>query len=196
MERLLSENDEQSMVSSFLEIAVGQTAEIARQFLQATSWKLEDAIQLFYVGNEGGAVASASHPPPTETWPEDLENEKVVQSGGEEVRAPLPVMRDTLYDDAMLYGASRTGYPPHEASSLIAFRNFDEEMKHPGVWESDQGSTSTTDNARDNLASLYRPPFHLMFHGSFEKGFHMILLQHMLQSSAFFLYIAIKGLRI
>ncbi|KAJ6721390.1 UBX DOMAIN-CONTAINING PROTEIN [Salix viminalis] len=177
MERLLSENDEQSMVSSFLEIAVGQTDEIARQFLQATSWKLEDAIQLFYVGNEGGAVASASHPPPTETWPEvlesglkDLENEKVVQSGGEEVRAPLPVMRDTLYDDAMLYGASRTGYPPHEASSLIAFRNFDEEMKHPGVWESDQGSTSTTDNARDNLASLYRPPFHLMFHGSFEKA--------------------------
>ncbi|KAJ6898948.1 hypothetical protein NC652_025453 [Populus alba x Populus x berolinensis] len=70
----------------------------------------------------------------------------------------------------MLYGASRTGYPPHEASSLIAFRNFDEEMKHPGVWESDQGSTSTTDNSRDNLASLYRPPFHLMFHGSFEKA--------------------------
>ena len=34
MERLLSENDEQSMVSSFLEIAVGQTTEIARQFLQ------------------------------------------------------------------------------------------------------------------------------------------------------------------
>ncbi|KAI5573546.1 hypothetical protein POPTR_010G098800v4 [Populus trichocarpa] len=177
MERMLSENDEQSMVSSFLEIAVGQTAETARQFLQATSWKLEDAIQLFYVGNEGGAVASASHPPPTETWPEvlesglkDLENEKVGHSDGEEVRAPLPVVRDTLYDDAMLYGASRTGYPPHEASSLIAFRNFDEEMKHPGVWESDQGSTSTTDNSRDNLASLYRPPFHLMFHGSFEKA--------------------------
>lgn len=131
--------------------------------------------------------------------------------------------------------ASRTGYPPHEASSLIAFRNFDEEMKHPGVWESDQGSTSTTDNSRDNLASLYRPPFHLMFHGSFEKvkgfslslllhdlseiiyhlvlmalvncagymvlfvlkyqGFRLILLQHMLQPSAFFLYFAIKGLR-
>jgi hypothetical protein len=63
---------------------------------------------------------------------------------------------------------------------LIAFRNFDEEMKHPGVWESDQGSTSTTDNSRDNLASLYRPPFHLMFHGSFEKvkGFSLSLLLH------------------
>ncbi|KAG6759445.1 hypothetical protein POTOM_035923 [Populus tomentosa] len=184
MERMLSENDEQSMVSSFLEIAAGQTAETARQFLQATSWKLEDAIQLFYVGNEGGAVASASHPPPTETWPEVLERH-VGQSDGEEVRAPLPVVRDTLYDDAMLYGASRTGYPPHEASSLIAFRNFDEEMKHPGVWESDQGSTSTTDNSRDNLASLYRPPFHLMFHGSFEKvkGLSLSLLLHDLRIS-------------
>jgi hypothetical protein len=34
MEGMLSANDEQSMVSSFLEIAVGQTAETARQFLQ------------------------------------------------------------------------------------------------------------------------------------------------------------------
>ncbi|KAF9677513.1 hypothetical protein SADUNF_Sadunf08G0115500 [Salix dunnii] len=177
MEGMLSANDEQSMVSSFLEIAVGQTAETARQFLQATSWKLEDAIQLFYIGNEGGLVASASHPPPTETWTDvhesglkDFQNENVKPSGGEEVRAPLPVVRDTLYDDAMLYGASRMGHAPHEASSLIAFRNFDEEMKHSGVWESDQGSTSTVDNPRDNLASLYRPPFHLMFHGSFEKA--------------------------
>lgn len=40
---------------------------------QATNWKLEDAIQLFYVGNEGGGggvAGSTSHPPPpTETWP-------------------------------------------------------------------------------------------------------------------------------
>lgn len=59
------------------------------------------------------------------------------------------------------------GHPPHEPSSLIAFRNFDEEMKQPEVWES--GASSTTDDSRDNLASLYRPPFHLMFHGPFEK---------------------------
>lgn len=34
MEGVLSATDKQSMVSSFLEIAVGQTAETARQFLQ------------------------------------------------------------------------------------------------------------------------------------------------------------------
>lgn len=60
-------------------------------------------------------------------------------------------------------------YPPHESSNLIAFRNFNEEMKRHGVWEADQGAASTAENSRDNLASLYRPPFHLMFHGSFEK---------------------------
>ena len=65
--------------------------------------------------------------------------------------------------------APRSGYQSREPSSLIAFRNFDEEIKHPGVWESDQGASSTTDSHRDNLASLYRPPFHLMLNGPFEK---------------------------
>ncbi|XP_065856577.1 plant UBX domain-containing protein 7 isoform X2 [Euphorbia lathyris] len=182
MDEVLSANDQQSMVSSFLEIAVGQTADTARQFLQATSWKLEEALQLFYIGNEVGQVAPASQPPPSENaypFPDvnsianELQNENgnVGQDAGDgEVRAPLPVVRETLYDDAMFYRASRMGYPPQESSSLIAFRNFDEEMKRPAVWEAEQGATSTADTSRDNLASLYRPPFHLMFHGSFEKA--------------------------
>lgn len=33
---------------------------------QATSWKLDEALQLFYVGNEGGPVASVSHSPPAD----------------------------------------------------------------------------------------------------------------------------------
>ena len=59
--------------------------------------------------------------------------------------------------------------PAIESSSVIAFRNFNEEVKRPGVWESEQGVASTPEKSRDNLASLYRPPFHLMFQGSFEK---------------------------
>uniref|UniRef100_A0A2P2KY06 Uncharacterized protein MANES_17G092500 n=1 Tax=Rhizophora mucronata TaxID=61149 RepID=A0A2P2KY06_RHIMU len=179
MDGMLSANDKERMVSSFLEIAVGQTADTAMQFLQATSWKLEEAIQLFYVGNEGGTLSSPSRSPPTDNSNPlmgqntgelgDLENEKTGQDTGEDVRPPLPVVRDTLYDDAILFN-SRVGNPAHEPSSLIAFRNFDEEMRRPRVWESDQGATSTADSTRDNLASLYRPPFHLMFHGSFEKA--------------------------
>ncbi|KAJ8769845.1 hypothetical protein K2173_008927 [Erythroxylum novogranatense] len=183
MEGMLSPSDKQRMVSSFLEIAVGQTADTARQFLQATSWKLEEAIQLFYIGNEGGVVASTQHSPPrdnTHPWEDthaglkdfenENENENVGPVGGEEVRPPLPVVRDTLYDDAMLYRASRVGHPVHEPSPIVAFRNFDEEMRRPGVWESDQGGAATSENPRDNLASLYRPPIHLMFQGSFEKA--------------------------
>ncbi|KAF8389599.1 hypothetical protein HHK36_024118 [Tetracentron sinense] len=171
-----------SMVSSFLEIAVGQSPDTAKQFLQATSWKLDEAIQLFYVGNEGGVLASSSYSPPTANvtplpdqtsggQENDWETDNLAKdNGGEEVRAPLPVKREALYDDAMLYRNSRMGYPSHEASPLIAFRNFDAEMKRPGIWESDQSSESTTNNSRDNLASLYQPPFALMHHGPFEKA--------------------------
>ncbi|KAK3211503.1 hypothetical protein Dsin_016209 [Dipteronia sinensis] len=127
----LSANDKQNMVSSFLEIAVSQTVETGRQFLQATNWNLEDAIQLFYVGQDG------------------------------EVRAPLPsVVRETLYDnDAMLnlYGLSSAGFSRQEPSSMT------------GVWEISSASTADTSRS-DNLASLYRPPFHLMLNRSFEKA--------------------------
>ncbi|KAJ9554126.1 hypothetical protein OSB04_018171 [Centaurea solstitialis] len=193
--------DQQTMVSNFLEIAVGQTADTAKQFLQATNWKLEEAIQLFYVGNEAGAASLSPYIPP-------IENEAVIsdqslgasenhtgsnnfrENDGSEVRAPLPVKRDVLYDTPMLYGlssltpfvnglvvylyyvfsASRLGVSPHEPHATVPFRNFDEESKRAGVWESDQGSTSTAETSRDNLASLYRPPFALMYHGTFEKA--------------------------
>ncbi|KAI3728797.1 hypothetical protein L6452_17440 [Arctium lappa] len=62
-------------------------------------------------------------------------------------------------------GATRLGYTLHEARTVVLFRNFDEELKCPGVWETDQGATSTTDASRDNLATLYRLPFALMYHG-------------------------------
>ncbi|KAK4264082.1 hypothetical protein QN277_029419 [Acacia crassicarpa] len=183
MEGVLSPSDQQIMVSSFLEIAEGQTAETARQFLQATSWKLEEAIQLFLIGNEGGAgpQLSSSHNPHAEnvdSWTghpsSELRRDTAIESSGggsgDEVRPPLPVKRETLYDDPMLYGVSRMGSHSQEASSIVAFRNFEEEMRRPGVWESEQGAVSTAESSRDNLASLYRPPFHLMFTGTFDKA--------------------------
>ncbi|CAB4265323.1 unnamed protein product [Prunus armeniaca] len=182
MDGVISANDQQGLVTSFLEIAVGQTADTARQFLQATGWQLEEAIQLFYVGNEAGSIAAAQ--PPTENIDNLADqtsganenvvhhgiNENVGQLGEDEVRPPMPVIRDVLYDDAALYGSPRARFSQHESGSVIAFRNFEEEMKHPGVWESGQGATSSAETARDNLASLYRPPFKLLFQGSFEKA--------------------------
>ncbi|GMP92601.1 hypothetical protein CsSME_00042757 [Camellia sinensis var. sinensis] len=180
MEGVLSPSDKESMVSSFLEIAVGQTVDTATQFLQATSWKLEEAIQLFYIGNEGGTAASSIYSPPLENdrpladqsssqLKEDISDENGRQADGNEVRAPIPVRREVLYDNAIPYG-SRVGYSSHEAHSVVPFRNFTEEMKRPGIWESEQGATSTADNAPDNLATLYRPPFALMHNGTFEAA--------------------------
>ncbi|KAL7163157.1 hypothetical protein ACSBR2_039290 [Camellia fascicularis] len=180
MEGVLSPSDKESMVSSFLEIAVGQTVDTATQFLQATSWKLEEAIQLFYIGNEGGTAASSIYSPPLENdrpladqsssqLKEDIGDENGRQADGNEVRAPIPVRREVLYDNAIPYG-SRVGYSSHEAHSVVPFRNFTEEMKRPGIWESEQGATSTADNSPDNLASLYRPPFALMHTGPFEAA--------------------------
>ncbi|XP_052627475.1 plant UBX domain-containing protein 7 [Lactuca sativa] len=143
-----------------------------------------EAIQLFYTGNEGGAAASSSlYVPPVENDGllsdqniGGLENnngsKNTREDDNNEVRAPLPVKRDVLYDTPMRFGATRLGYTPLEARTVVPFRNFEEELKHPGVWETDQGggATSTADTSRDNLAPLYRPPFALMFHGPFEKA--------------------------
>ncbi|KAI3729429.1 hypothetical protein L6452_18087 [Arctium lappa] len=63
--------------------------------------------------------------------------------------------------------STRLWYTPLEL--VVPFHNFDEELKCPGVWETDQGATSTNDASQDNLATLYRPPFALMYHGPFEK---------------------------
>ncbi|KAG6486504.1 hypothetical protein ZIOFF_055080 [Zingiber officinale] len=167
METLPSAAERQQLVSSFLEIAVGQTADTATQFLEATGWKLDDAVQLFYVGNEGGGVESSF--PPRQNNGTTSEQQNVLASASsvkgaleDEVRAPLPVKRDTLYGDPAFFRL--------QPSSVVAFRNFDEESKRSAVWESSESSASTETGTRDNLASLYSPPFALMFQGPFDQA--------------------------
>lgn len=117
--------------------------------VQATSWKLEEAIQLFYIGNDGGAAASFNSPQlGNDALPSDpslryfryrypmiflfsysfssfhllfvflqffpclwssgavkeSEDNNLVQDDGDDVRPPLPVKREALYDNAVLYG--------------------------------------------------------------------------------------------
>ncbi|KAF8378901.1 hypothetical protein HHK36_030250 [Tetracentron sinense] len=159
MESVLTATEKQSLVSLFLEITVGQSRNIAGQFLEATSWKLEEAIHLFYVGNEGGRLVSSFCSPPKENViplldqssggrEKDIGNENVGQDDrGEEVRPPLPVTREALYGDVMQYRALTMEYRSHEASPLVAVSNFDAEMKQPRVRESDQSAESTSDNS-------------------------------------------------
>ncbi|KAF5732957.1 plant UBX domain-containing protein 7 [Tripterygium wilfordii] len=138
MEGVLCRNDEQALVSSFLEIAIGQTPETAKQFLQATEWRPEEAINLFFSANQSnGNQITASKNVVNDPNQGQLEGWEDDQS----VRPPLPVVRQTLYDDSM----------SNTSSSGDA-------LGGGSVWES------------DNLASLFRPPSDLMFQGSFEKA--------------------------
>lgn len=77
---------------------------------QATSWKLDEAVQLFFIGNEGRASQPPLYSPPLENdlplhdLEKDLGGQDVRQDDTDGVRAPLPVIRDVLYDSPMLYG--------------------------------------------------------------------------------------------
>jgi hypothetical protein len=75
----------------------------AMNVLEATNWQLEDAINLQFAtgGDLGGAgagggagAAGAANLPPLEE---------------EEVRAPMPVMRDRLYGDGGMHGIPAGG---------------------------------------------------------------------------------------
>uniref|UniRef100_A0A0D9WAZ1 UBX domain-containing protein n=1 Tax=Leersia perrieri TaxID=77586 RepID=A0A0D9WAZ1_9ORYZ len=180
--------ERESLVSSFLEIAAGQTPETATQFLQMTSWHLEEALQLFYIDGEAAlAAAAAAHPgAPSPADAAAAEAAAValaaaaevedalrfapppaaalgdgMQGLGEEddVRAPLPTKRETLYGDVPMVVL--------RPNPTVAFRNFEEEARQSAVWDSEQNAASSS---RDNLASLYRPPFALMFNGPFDKA--------------------------
>lgn len=172
--------EKDALVSSFLEIAAGQTPHTATQFLQMTSWHLEEALQLFYIDGEAAlagahppaqsaaeaALAAAAaaaeveegfrfHPPPAAA----LEDGMLQGLGDDDdVRAPLPVRRETLYGDTPMIVT--------RPNATVAFRNFEEEARQ-SAWDSEQNATSSS---RDNLASLYRPPFDLMFNGPFDKA--------------------------
>ncbi|XP_078448515.1 UBX domain-containing protein isoform X2 [Wolffia australiana] len=166
MASLTTTSERDNLVSSFLEIAVGQTVDTATQFLQATGWKLEEALQLFYVGNEtlGAPISTNSDSPAFHDTGESIIADEHVeaQAFDDGVRAPLPVKREILYDDAAFHR--------FHPASVIPFRNFEEESKREGIWEAGQSASSSAANSRDNLASLYRPPFTLMHQGPFDMA--------------------------
>lgn len=126
------------VISSFLEITNGQTEETAVKILNATNWNLDEAILRF--NNNSNNI--------------DEDEYEVEVDIEDEVRPPLPVVKDTL-----------CYYPQYY------------QQKNPEVWESEDnsevwGSEEPSDNKNNNnnLASLYRPPVDLMFNGSFEKA--------------------------
>nr|AEV41076.1 putative UBX domain-containing protein [Oryza minuta] len=138
--------EKESLVSSFLEIAAGQTPETATQFLQMTSWHLEEPLQLFYIDGE---AALAAHPAPSPAAaaaaavavaaaaevedamrfappPAAALGDGMLQGLGEEddVRAPLPTKRETLYGDAPMVVLVLTLFFPALAKFLLLSVSF------------------------------------------------------------------------
>ncbi|AQK47129.1 Plant UBX domain-containing protein 7 [Zea mays] len=175
--------EKETLVSSFIEITAGQTLETATQFLQMTSWHLEEALQLFYIDGEAAHTAAHSvDPSPAAAAPSALAAAAGVEEAmrfapppaaalgdamshgfgvreDDDVRAPLPVKRETLYGEGIV--------SVMRPNASAAFRNFEQEARQSAVWDSEQNVASSSG---DNLASLYRPPFPLMFNGSFDKA--------------------------
>ncbi|XP_009599661.1 plant UBX domain-containing protein 7-like [Nicotiana tomentosiformis] len=128
------ESYQQMLVSSFLEIAVDQTADTARRFLQTTSWNLEEAIQLFY-NNE--LVHNPSLNGAADNWG---------QYDGDNVD-------DDDHNIAVPYIGNGSSH--NLENKILSSRPGD-------VWRVEERD--------DNLSSMYRPPFALLYNGPFNNA--------------------------
>ena len=59
----------------------------------------------------------------------------------------------------------------NQPTSVDAFRNFQDEANFRS--HASTNALPNVDGNRDSLAALYRPPFTLMFQGSFEQVWHV-----------------------
>ncbi|ESQ56265.1 hypothetical protein EUTSA_v10027208mg, partial [Eutrema salsugineum] len=141
-----SDDHQQRLISSFIEIAVGQTIETALQFLKATSWNLEDAINLFLVHGQNQTLSYPQNSS-EQYWSDNQEEEQI--------HPPLPSIRDTLYDSSSMHHQTTVQVGPEEIWDL---------KQEP----SDSGSVVGSEGSR--LSTLYRPPLKLLFQGSFEDA--------------------------
>ncbi|KAJ0245551.1 putative plant UBX domain-containing protein 14 [Hirschfeldia incana] len=147
---------QQKLISSFMEIAIGHTIDTAKQFLMATSWNLEEAINLFLIHRQNQPLCRQT--PTEQHWVDYQEDEK-------HIPPPLPSVRDTLYDD---YYSSINQTPVQVCPEEI----WDAESE-----PSDSDTTVEPDSKPEEpqeesrrLSSLFRAPLKLLFQGTFEEA--------------------------
>ncbi|MCO5594395.1 hypothetical protein L7F22_048425 [Adiantum nelumboides] len=161
---------------------VDEPAYKARKFLQATNWHLEEAIQLFYAGrDEFGSTIPQTHVPIGVAWdagagPSKTEFKPIISNEPDEdyAKPPSPVKREALYEDILqinlvqfedIYRAQHLAQFSNQPTSNDAFHNFQDEANFRDHAANE--SAKNVDGSKDTLASLYRPPFALVFQGSF-----------------------------
>ncbi|KFK22408.1 hypothetical protein AALP_AAs65522U000100 [Arabis alpina] len=132
MENLTSDQDK--LISTFVEIAVGHSIETAILFLKATNWNLEDAINLFLIHRSNHQALSY------ENSLEQYHYHSNNSQDEEQIPLPLPSRRDTLYDDPSMCRNTSVPVCPEQ------------------IWDS-----MTPSGPCSKLSSLFRPPIDLLF---------------------------------
>ncbi|ESQ56264.1 hypothetical protein EUTSA_v10027532mg [Eutrema salsugineum] len=145
METTTSDLHQQKLISTFMEIAVGQTKETAQLFLKTTNWNLEEAINLFLIDRKNKPLSYHN------SYLSDYQEEEE-----EQIPLPLSSTRDTLY------GSSSIRRTPVQVRP--------EEIWNSKTEPSDSDSDSVVGSKESKLSSLYRPPLKLLFKGSFEDA--------------------------
>ncbi|GJP31352.1 hypothetical protein CLOM_g11994 [Closterium sp. NIES-68] len=203
----MAEPDVGPLVASFIDFT-GSDDAVALQMLQATSWRLEEAVQLFFAGGAeaagaqradadgGGAVGRGggggtgprdATPPPRSSSPPPAPAAATAGGGGlgmggsmgggeEVVRAPLPVRREALYGDAYALNRPTLGVSARALAAAAppvvdGFRDFGGEAaaRARARGEGQQGGEGGAVR-QASLASLFEPPYDILFAGSFDQA--------------------------
>ncbi|WIA31804.1 hypothetical protein OEZ86_002672 [Tetradesmus obliquus] len=173
-----------SVLQEFMAITGVEDATAAMSVLEATNWQLEEAVNLQFAtgGDLGGGAAGggSNHAGGAPDIPPELLQEE------DEVRAPMPVMRDRLYGDApgphgiparvARYGAAPERGPTH----VDVFKDFNPAAAAAagGSGAAGAGGSSAAAAAAaaggaggaPKLSDLFKPPPGLAFTGDWEAA--------------------------
>ncbi|KAK2721432.1 UBX domain-containing protein 7-like [Artemia franciscana] len=154
----MADNDRSNLLSQFMAVTGCSSEELAKNFLDACSYNLEMAINMFL---EGGDEARPQGP----------------STGSEEVvRAPIPHKQETLVEQEVLTFGFR-GKPRKRAATSVfdTFRDFQAETRLQEAEVKRNGSANgcssvESPSKRKTLEDLFRPPFDLMHRGTFQSA--------------------------
>ncbi|KAG2325896.1 hypothetical protein Bca52824_008624 [Brassica carinata] len=141
-------DDQQKLISSFMEISVDQTIDTATQFLMAASWNLEEAINLFLIHRQNQPLCQQT------------------QQLQEHNPSPFPSVRDTLYDYYSSMYETPVQVCPEEIWDAESEPSYSD--TEPMAVGPDSKPQPSEESRR--LSSLYRPPLKLLFQGTFEEA--------------------------
>ncbi|KAK9802553.1 hypothetical protein WJX73_000517 [Symbiochloris irregularis] len=186
--------DREEILANFIAITDATTpaaTNTARNILEATDYKLEDAMDLWMAtaGGEQAESQGASMLPELNRvnlpsgplqgvmgGATSRPNTFDPLMGEDDVRAPIPVRRDQLYDAAYHLGDGNRSLrfgQQQNAHNIDAFRDFRSEEARRGANDSspsDRAAPSPAASSGSGLADLFKPPQDLLFQGTFEAA--------------------------